>query len=93
MSRNDESNFSLQPDIVLIGPQLSRVNIRVNKQLRAIRVDFQAGGMYRMLGIPMHEMCDEGFDALDFFGAEMMEVNNRLQEALPRLWRMQGPIF
>lgn len=62
----ENGNFEKQPNTVLAGPQFSRVNIKVNRQLSAIRVDFHPGGMYHMLGIPMHELFDRGFDASDF---------------------------
>lgn len=79
MGRIEDGNFSKQPLTVLIGPQYSRVNIKVHRQLSAIRVDFLPGGMYRMLGIPMLELFDRGFDAYDFFGAEMGNINEQLQ--------------
>jgi AraC-like DNA-binding protein len=74
-----EGTFDKQPLSVIIGPQYSRVNIKIESQLRAIRVDFFPGGMYRMLGIPMHELFDGGFDTLHFFGAEMKYINEQLQ--------------
>lgn len=80
MSRNVSDEYLVQPNIVLTGPQISRVNIKVHKYLRAIRVDFLPGGMYRMLGIPMTELLDNGFDAIDFFGAKMKIVNEKLQD-------------
>jgi AraC-like DNA-binding protein len=79
MSRAAKDEFDTQPLTVLVGPQYSRVNIKVHKKLRAIRVDFVPGGMYRMLGIPMHELFDCGFDASDFFGSEMKTLNEQLQ--------------
>lgn len=79
MGRHESGSFEKQPLIVLTGPQFSRVNIKVHKQLRSIRVDFLPGAMYRILGIPMHELTDNGYDALDFFDAEMQIVNERLQ--------------
>lgn len=80
MGRIGESGFDKQPLTVLVGPQCSRVNVKVHHQLSAIRVDFLPGGMFHLLGIPMHELFDEGFDALDFFGAEMKDINEQLQE-------------
>ena len=77
MSRTVTGNFIQQPLIVLTGPQYSRVNVRVSNHLRAIRVDFLPGGMYRMLGIPMNKLFDEGFDALDYFGSKMNIINDR----------------
>lgn len=79
MSRIEKDKFQKQPLTVLVGPQFSRVNIKVHRQLSAIRVDFLPGGLFRMLGIPMHELFDEGFDALDFFGAEMRSLKDQLQ--------------
>jgi AraC-like DNA-binding protein len=79
MCKADGGNFDKQPLSVLIGPQFSRVNIKVQSQLHAIRVDFFPGGMYRMLGIPMHQLFDRGFDLLHFFGAEMKAINEQLQ--------------
>jgi AraC-like DNA-binding protein len=79
MGRIDRVDFDEQPLSVVIGPQFSRVNIRVKSRLRAIRVDFLPGGMYRMLGISMHELFDGGFDALHFFSAGMKSINEQLQ--------------
>jgi AraC-like DNA-binding protein len=79
---NEGEGFNKQPLTVLIGPQYTRVNVKVHGQLNAIRVDFLPGGMYRLLGIPMYELFDEGFDALDFFGVEMRIINQQLQEII-----------
>jgi AraC-like DNA-binding protein len=79
MGRIDKDDFDRQPLTVLVGPQFSRVNIKVHSQLSSIRVDFLPGGMYRMLGIPMNELFDSGFDAFYFFGTEMRSINEQLQ--------------
>lgn len=79
MGRPGEDIFEEQPLIVLTGPQVSRVSVQVNNQLRAIRVDFFPGALFRMLGIPMHELFDGGFDARDFFGSKMKTINDQLQ--------------
>lgn len=78
MGRIENGDFEKQPNTVLVGPQYSRVNIKVHKQLSAVRVDFLPGGMYRMLGISMHELFDRGFDASDFFNVKMKRVNQHL---------------
>ncbi len=79
MSRTGTRVFHQQPLAVLVGPQFSRVNVKVNSRLSAIRVDFLPGGMYRILGIPMNDLFDGGFDALDFFGAVLKAVTDQLQ--------------
>lgn len=80
MSRVGTDDFQQQPISVLLGQQISRVNIKVKRRLCAIRVDFLPGGVFRMLGIPMHELFDEGFNSLDFFGPAMKTINEQLQE-------------
>jgi AraC-like DNA-binding protein len=80
MSRIGNVNFEKQPLTVFVGPQCSRVNVKVHHHLRAIRVDFLPGGMFHLLGIPMDTLLDEGLDALDLFGAEMKHINEQLQE-------------
>ncbi len=79
MGRAGSHLFQEQPLVVLIGPQCTRVNIQVHHMLRAIRVDFFPGGMYRMLGIPMHQLLDSGLDATDLFGSEMELVKDQLR--------------
>ena len=76
-----ENKFLKQPDIVLIGPQFSRVNIKVHKKLRSVRVDFYPGGMFRLLGLPMHEIFDIGLDAMDVFGTELKYINEQLKNS------------
>jgi AraC-like DNA-binding protein len=80
MGRLGQDTFELQPSAVLVGPQCSRVNIKVCMRLRAIRVDFVPGGLYRMLGVPMFELLDGGFDASEFFGPEMRSITERLKQ-------------
>ena len=79
MGRMEKGKFDKQPHTVLIGPQFSRVNIKIKNQLRAIRVDFLPGGMHRMLRVPMHELFDGGFDAVAFFNAGLKDINDELQ--------------
>lgn len=79
MGRTEYGDFDKQPLTLLTGPQISRVNVKVHQQLRSVRVDFLPGALYRMLGIPMHEILDSGFDAIDFFGSEMRSLNDELQ--------------
>lgn len=81
MGRIGSEEFERQPSALLIGPQYSRVNIKICGRSSGIRVDFLPGGLYRMLGIPMNELFDAGFDAVDFFGAHMKRINEQLQNS------------
>lgn len=79
MERPGKGSFDKQPLSVLIGPQFSRVNIKVIEGLTAVRVDFMPGGLFRLLGVPMYQLFDSGFDMLDFFGPSMKGINERLR--------------
>lgn len=79
--KEGENKFIPQPRAVVVGPQLTRVTLDINKSHKAVRVGFHPGGLFRLLGISMAEMVDESYDAADVFGSEMTSLNNRLQEA------------
>ncbi len=72
--------FQLQPITVLTGPQYSRINVKVHKQIKSVRVDFLPGALHRLLGVPMDELFNMGFDAVDLFGASMRQLNEQLQD-------------
>lgn len=81
VQKENEHSYLLQPRSVIVGPQITRVMININKSHKAVRVGFHPSGLYRLLGLPLSQMVDDSFDAEDLFGAEMREVNCRLQEA------------
>jgi len=76
-----EAGYILQPRSVIVGPQLTRVSLDINRDHKAVRVGFHPGGLHRLLGMPLSRMIDGNFDALDVFGNEIQEVNEQLQEA------------
>lgn len=73
--------FILQPRSAFVGPQVKRVSIDVGHNHKAVRVGFHPGGLHRLLGLSLAEMVDDSCDAEDVFGAEMKELNSKLQEA------------
>jgi len=81
VQKKGDVDFALQPRGVLVGLQSSSVKLDVNKRHKAVRVGFQPGGMYRLLGFSMAEMIDASYDATDILGKEIEKVNNQLQEA------------
>ena len=81
MAKAGKTDFVIQPSTGLVGPQFSRVNIKVHSQLSAIRVDFVPGGMYRMFHLPMQELFDEGFDAEVLLGNEIRDSRQELVNA------------
>lgn len=81
MKKEGTSTFELQPSIVVVGPQYTRVNLMVTKRIKAIRVDFKPGGLYRVLRIPMHELYDAGFNAVEILGQQMEQLNEQILNA------------
>jgi len=67
---------------IVVGPNVNRHTIIPGCNHLVIKVGFQPGGLYRLLGIPMNELlCSEAFDGLDFWGREINETNEKLREA------------
>jgi hypothetical protein len=79
--KEGEDEFRIYSRSLIVGPQVTRVNIKVRKSHKAVLVGFQPGGLYRLLGIPMKELFDEGFDAREVLGKEMDEVVDQLRNA------------
>lgn len=64
------------------GPIIHRHNITPGRDHVMIKVGFQPGGLYRLLGIPMGELlCRDGFDGVELLGEGINEINQRLREA------------
>lgn len=81
VQQEGSDTFILQPRSVIVGPQLNRVTIDINKDHKAVRVGFHPGGLHRLLGLSMAEMIDGSYDAADVFGNEMHLLNEQMQEA------------
>lgn len=82
VTAHDSKNHTQKlPASVIIGPQVSRVNIAMGMHHIIVSVAFMPGGMHRLLKMPMHELYDEPFDATLLLGREIAEVNERLKEA------------
>jgi AraC-like DNA-binding protein len=67
---------------IITGPQTKLHTITPGHDHLMIKVGFQPGGLYRLLGIPMNELLGKGaFDGRDLLGPEINEVNDLLEEA------------
>ena len=69
-----------QPSSIIVGPQVSQVNIAMGMHHIIVSVAFLPGGMHKLLKMPMQELYDEPFDATLLLGREIAEVNEQLQE-------------
>jgi len=82
VTAHDRKNrIQKQPASIIVGPQVSQVNIAMGMHHVIVSVAFMPGGMHRLLKMPMQELYDESFDATLLLGREIAEVNEQLQEA------------
>ena len=82
VQKQGEEDFELQPRSVFVGQQLTSVVLDINRSHKAVRVGFHPGGLHRFLGFSMAELMDGHYDATDVLGADIRNVNERLQEAV-----------
>jgi AraC-like DNA-binding protein len=78
-----QSSISKQlASAVVVGPQTTPVYFTMGQYHLVIKVGFQPGGLYRLLGIPMQELLQtEAFDANDLLGTEVESINDQLRNA------------
>lgn len=69
------------PRSILVGPQLSRVDLTMDYNMLVIYIGFHPGGLHRLLGIPMHEIVDQHFDSTLFLGKEIDQILDQLNTA------------
>lgn len=78
--------FERQPVCVVVGPQLTPVEIELSHDHRAVMIGFQPGGLFRFLGIPMTEMFDDGIDGFQILDKDIHSLIDDLRETeLPDL--------
>jgi AraC-like DNA-binding protein len=80
-----ENDVAISPDSIIVGPQVTKVNIAMGMHHIIVSVAFQPGGLFRLLGIPMYEFYDQAYDATLVLGKDMREVNERLREAVTHI--------
>ncbi|MDB5280637.1 MAG: AraC family transcriptional regulator [Ferruginibacter sp.] len=68
---------------IIVGPHTNRHIMTPGFNHLMIKVGFQPGGLYRLLGIPMNELlCKNSFDCTELLGQEVKEVNDKLKDAV-----------
>ncbi len=72
----------LAPVTSICGQQVSRYNFHLTSEYLMLRVHFQPGALFRLLGIPLSEFTDCWFDAQSVLGREIADVNERLANCL-----------
>lgn len=75
-----ESEFRVRSNAVVVGPQLTRMELTVSHDYTVAVIGFRPGGLFRLLGIPMEEIFDDGFDGLELMGSDINELVERCAE-------------
>ena len=76
-----DNSTNCMPHSILVGPQLSRVDLTMGYDMLVILVGFQPGGMHRLLRIPMNELLNIPIDSSLVLGREIEEVTEQLNAA------------
>jgi len=80
--RPDEKKRNEVPRCIIAGPRTERMNLRFGYRHHVVKVSFQPGGLYRLLGIPMQELLgSNGIDARGVWGDEINLILEQLGEA------------
>jgi AraC-like DNA-binding protein len=64
---------------VVVGPQTQPVQVTIPSWQRVIVFRFQPGGLFRLLGLPLHEIIDTGIPGIDLLGEEAKRLTDRLR--------------
>jgi AraC-like DNA-binding protein len=79
--KEGEADAVVRPRCVVVGPQATLMKLLVRESHRCFVMAFHPGGLYRLVGIPMKELYDDGFEGAVILGREMEAVTDQLQEA------------
>ncbi|EKB51257.1 helix-turn-helix transcriptional regulator [Cecembia lonarensis] len=76
----NESEFKERPKAVVVGPQITRMELTVSHDYTVAVIGFRPGGLFRLLGIPMEEIFDDGFDGFELMGSDINDIVERCAE-------------
>lgn len=82
MVKKDAGKFKKRARAIIIGPQLTPVTLNMGKRQLNVVVVLRPCGLYRLTGIPMHEIVDRDFDAREVFGKEIEIVLDKLLNSI-----------
>ncbi len=75
------SEKCMQPSIVLLGQRTSVVQQFTGDSFISVQVVFQPTAIFRLTGIPAHELTNEHIDATLIFSTDLQDTLTRLQDA------------
>lgn len=68
------------PRSIVVGPQVSRVDLRFPPDHLMVCAAFWPGGLHRLLGVPVKELFDFSVESRALLGPAITEVEDRLAE-------------
>jgi uncharacterized protein (TIGR02246 family) len=68
------------PASIIVGPQVARVNLTMGFDQLTIKVGFKPGALFRLFGLPMHELLDQSVESSELAGREIESINEQLRE-------------
>jgi AraC-like DNA-binding protein len=69
------------PPVAIFGQQMRRCDVHLAPEFLMLRVHFQPGALFRLLGIPLYEFGEDYFDAELVLRSEVRDVSDRLATA------------
>jgi AraC-like DNA-binding protein len=74
----DSIRQQTKPRSVLVGQPTGLTNRFMGRDFMVLQVVFQPGALFRLTGLPIHELTDTFVDAEAVFSSELQRVNERL---------------
>ena len=76
-----DEKFVALPNSILVGPQVSRLDLHFPAEHLVVCAAFWPGGLHRLLGVPVTEMLDYSVESRALLGPAVAEIEARLAEA------------
>lgn len=87
---SSSNEFIVNPPTLIIGPQLTRVDIKMGHRHLMVHVGFKPGGLHQLIRVPMHQLIDESYSASDILGRDADMVLEQLKNTSD--WRQMVAI-
>ncbi|MGJ7033215.1 helix-turn-helix domain-containing protein [Niabella hirudinis] len=81
VKKKEDTAFIEQPAFVVVGPQLSTVQIRLPENYLSVRLGLQPCVLYRFTGMPLLNYTDRSISGEDIWGATAVELSRVLKDA------------
>ncbi len=79
LTQNKKVNLSSS---IITGRQVNRIHLKMMHNNLTIKVGFQPGGLYRLMGVPLNKFSmDESFDSTYVLDKEIVFITEQLREA------------